>query len=415
MPIGELELLADLPRALIRARISKGLTQKELAERLGIKEQQIQKYEATEYASASLSRVRAVIDALGVKLKNGDELLSRKRSLSILFDRLDEVGIDRDFVIKRIVPAPIASLIRAGKAEDMESLCYQIATHISRIFTWSPKDIFGSARLQLDTAAANARFKMPKRVNEQRVVPYVIYANYIAQIVLKANICRSPRPISTDPYALRKSILSSQGDLRLEHVIHYLCDHGISVIPLSDPGIFHGACFRKGGRNIIILKQRTPSASRWLFDLIHEVWHAMQKPEEADRTIIDKEDIFSPRSLTSETEETIASQFAGAVLLGKNPQRLAELCIKEAGRDLRRLKIAVRSVASKEDVPIDSLANYVAFRLSLMGENWWGTASNLQQISSSPWLIARDFLLRHIDFSRLDEPDIKLLQRAIAH
>lgn len=43
-----------------------GLSQKELAERLGLKEQQVQKYEATEYTSASMARVRDVIQALGV-------------------------------------------------------------------------------------------------------------------------------------------------------------------------------------------------------------------------------------------------------------------------------------------------------------------------------------------------------------
>jgi len=59
----------DLPNALIRARIAAGLSQKELAERLGLKEQQVQRYEATEYSSASLERVKAVIQALGVTVK----------------------------------------------------------------------------------------------------------------------------------------------------------------------------------------------------------------------------------------------------------------------------------------------------------------------------------------------------------
>ena len=59
----------DLPVALIRARIASGLSQRELAERLGLKEQQVQRYEATEYSSASLSRVRAVIRALGVNVR----------------------------------------------------------------------------------------------------------------------------------------------------------------------------------------------------------------------------------------------------------------------------------------------------------------------------------------------------------
>ncbi len=59
----------ELPRTLIKARIAAGLSQRELAERLGLKEQQVQKYEATEYTSASLARVRAVIRALGVTVR----------------------------------------------------------------------------------------------------------------------------------------------------------------------------------------------------------------------------------------------------------------------------------------------------------------------------------------------------------
>ena len=64
----ELDSLTDLPDALIRARIAGGLTQKELATRLGLKEQQIQRYEATRYAGVSLERVQAVAEALGVKI-----------------------------------------------------------------------------------------------------------------------------------------------------------------------------------------------------------------------------------------------------------------------------------------------------------------------------------------------------------
>ena len=55
-----LKSVGEIPRMLIKARIAKGLSQKELAERLGLKEQQIQRYEATEYATASLARIREV-------------------------------------------------------------------------------------------------------------------------------------------------------------------------------------------------------------------------------------------------------------------------------------------------------------------------------------------------------------------
>ncbi|HUH07436.1 MAG TPA: helix-turn-helix transcriptional regulator [Egibacteraceae bacterium] len=64
----ELDSLEQLPDALIRARIAAGLTQKELAKRLGMREQQVQRYEATRYAGASLARLQAVADALGVEI-----------------------------------------------------------------------------------------------------------------------------------------------------------------------------------------------------------------------------------------------------------------------------------------------------------------------------------------------------------
>jgi len=64
----ELRSLTELPGALIRARIASGLSQQELARRLGLKAQQIQRYEATRYAGATLERVQAVADALGVQV-----------------------------------------------------------------------------------------------------------------------------------------------------------------------------------------------------------------------------------------------------------------------------------------------------------------------------------------------------------
>lgn len=58
--------LSSLPRVLIQSRISKGLSQKELAERLGMTAQQIQRYEATNYMGASLSRLIEISNLLEI-------------------------------------------------------------------------------------------------------------------------------------------------------------------------------------------------------------------------------------------------------------------------------------------------------------------------------------------------------------
>jgi len=64
IPPPDLSYIAVVPQDLIRARIAAGLSQKELAERLGMPEQQIQRYEAVEYESVSLARIIEIAKAL---------------------------------------------------------------------------------------------------------------------------------------------------------------------------------------------------------------------------------------------------------------------------------------------------------------------------------------------------------------
>ena len=64
MPPPDLGYIAAVPQDLIRARIASGLSQKELAERLGMPEQQIQRYEATDYESVSFARIMEIVEAL---------------------------------------------------------------------------------------------------------------------------------------------------------------------------------------------------------------------------------------------------------------------------------------------------------------------------------------------------------------
>lgn len=56
----------------MQARIARGWTQKDLADRLRLDEQKIQDYEATDYQGASLARIRAVVRALEIEI--GEEV-----------------------------------------------------------------------------------------------------------------------------------------------------------------------------------------------------------------------------------------------------------------------------------------------------------------------------------------------------
>lgn len=60
----DVNVVLALPENLIRARIAAGLTHKDLAGLLGVKEQQVQRYERTQYRSASLERVIRVAEVI---------------------------------------------------------------------------------------------------------------------------------------------------------------------------------------------------------------------------------------------------------------------------------------------------------------------------------------------------------------
>jgi ribosome-binding protein aMBF1 (putative translation factor) len=60
----ELGSLENIAEKLIQARVASGFTQAELAAKMKMKPQQIQRYEASKYASASLARVLEVARVL---------------------------------------------------------------------------------------------------------------------------------------------------------------------------------------------------------------------------------------------------------------------------------------------------------------------------------------------------------------
>ena len=71
----ELDSLEALPKVLIQARIAAGLTQEDLAARLGLKPQQIQRYEASDYQTASFGRLREIAHLLGLRVRETVELV----------------------------------------------------------------------------------------------------------------------------------------------------------------------------------------------------------------------------------------------------------------------------------------------------------------------------------------------------
>jgi transcriptional regulator with XRE-family HTH domain len=412
-PMISLDSFDDLAEGLIKARIAAGISQKELADRLGLKEQQVQRYEAERYASASYQRLRDIAAAIGVRIKNEILLPVAPNSFGDLVRKLQQVGIDTNFLYSKLLPS--ADAARAAgeiETEDDDAVSLRAGASLERVFGWTPQNLFGAQPLAAPRfAAAEARFKMPAGRNRASTSLYAAYANFLAIVVLKGARSLAQAPIPTDHAQLRSAVLAEQGALTLKSMLHCLWDRGVPVLPLRDRGTFHGACWRYEGRNVIVLKQTSKHEARWLFDAIHEAFHAGQRPNVPTLEIIEADET-SPERRNSD-EEIAASQFAGDVTLDGRAEELAQAAVTAAQNSIERLKRVVPDVADNAGVSVGALANYLAFRLSWQNINWWGAAANLQTDDSDPWKTARDVFVERFPFEIDNDLDRQLLERAL--
>lgn len=403
----------EFAEGLIKARIAAGLSQRALAERLHLKEQQIQRYEAERYSSASFQRLQDVARAIGVHIREEILLPLAPTNFNDLVAKLQQIGLERDFLLKRLLPSQDAAKAEGRVPKvDEAILTAKAGAILSRVFGWSRDALVGAQPLSAPRfAAAEARFKMPAKRVQRKTSLYTAYANYLAVVVIQACEGLPKERVPLEPDVLRRAIIARYGTLTLQSALRYAWDLGVPVLPLKDRGAFHGACWRYEGRNVVVLKQASRHEARWLFDLIHELFHVGQKPEALTLEIIEADETSEERRNSG--EEVAASQFAGNVMLDGHAEELAQACVEAARGSVERLKSVVPAVAERWGVAVGALANYMAFRLSWQDINWWGAAANLQKDDSEPWSIARDVFLERFPFVIDSDLDRQLLERAL--
>jgi Predicted transcription factor, homolog of eukaryotic MBF1 len=407
----EITSLSELPCVLIKARIASGLSQRQLAEKLGMKEQQIQRYEATDYAGANLQRIDQVIQALGIRLQKQLFIPEVAVTPDHLFSKLGQVGLSKEFVRDRLLSPKLRACLETGTSiNNLEGLLFNNVATISRIFNWEPSRVLSNMPLELDqSVVSQTRFKMPATVNRERASAYTVYAHYLALLTLQAtpSVVGKPIPIS---WRHLKAQLDNFGELSLLNLVKYVWSLGVVVLPLKDSGQFHAATWRVRGRNVIVIKQQTSSEARWIIDLLHDLWHAAQSPELSEHSTIEDKPPYSDENQL--LEEQAATDFAADVVFSGRSTDLAEECAMECSKRLEWLKSAIQRVAKRRGVRVDLLANYLAYRLELEGENWWGTATNLQSTAVDPWLQVRDFVVSKLNWDALVDEDRMLLAQA---
>lgn len=78
----EIRNLRGVGHLLIALRIARGLSQRQLAERLGVHESQVSRDERNEYHGITLDRAARVLDALGVELRSTVEVPTEGHAVS---------------------------------------------------------------------------------------------------------------------------------------------------------------------------------------------------------------------------------------------------------------------------------------------------------------------------------------------
>ncbi len=73
-------LISELPSVITEYKIVSGLTQKEFSEILGLKEQQLQRYESESFKGVTFKNLLRFLDLIGLEIKIKETRMTRSRS-----------------------------------------------------------------------------------------------------------------------------------------------------------------------------------------------------------------------------------------------------------------------------------------------------------------------------------------------
>ncbi len=248
--------LQDLPLSMIRARVAHHMTQAELAAKIGVSEQQIQRYESSRYQGVSLSRLIEITTVLGIRFQESWETGQGPQE--------DLILVWNDLISLNWNNFPIQELLRREwiRTEDTVSSLSAIRTFIVGSFgqqlshTFQRKKYHGS-----NTPDAYALLAWQARV-----------LNTAREELDRGGV---PEFIKRDDWLNQMVSLSLLED-PLPKVKHELLAHGIVlVIEEHLPGTYlDGAAMRlETGHPVVALTLRQDRLDQFWFVLFHELAH----------------------------------------------------------------------------------------------------------------------------------------------
>lgn len=237
---------------LIVARIAKGMSQRDLAWRLGVKEQQIQRYEADRYNSISLKNYNKVATLLGVSLRADISEIREFRGL--------------DLVIEDVSKEDIRKILRHGRENGWFS--ESANKEELRRFIAENRITFGSPSL--------LRTGLNVKDHSEDILLHAWRAR-VTNLALTIIDVSKPRFVPLDvtwlPDLVRQSVFAD-GPKRAQKM---LLEHGIVLV--AEPQIaglsVDGAAFLIGETPVIGMTLRRDALDNFWFTLLHEIAHAI--------------------------------------------------------------------------------------------------------------------------------------------
>lgn len=288
--------LEDLPRILIRARIAKGLSQRQLADALGLKEQQIQRYEAEAYASASLQRFAEIARALDLNISEVAEF----RTIS----RVPPVATKDDLAWDQF---PIKEMYRRNWFEGFSGSLEEAVANAEELVS---EFVQGSIGKPIQTLARQ-RVRLGGIVNRYALLAWQCRIVRLAKKETEKVKSRYRQKAITNEWLNRLAQISIEKD-GPKKAVDYLQRSGIRFIiePHLPQTHLDGAAFLLPDGPLIGLTLRYDRIDNFWFVLFHEIIHITRHLREGDI-----ESILDDLDVEAEDIEQEADEQAGEILV----------------------------------------------------------------------------------------------------
>ena len=389
--------LEDLPGTLVKRRMLLGMSERDVAERLGLEEEEVREYEKTGYEGASYDMLMAALSALSV---DGDEAARYGAAADFegALDRLSRAGLDEKFVADHILYEPAA--LRDGAMRD---LCKpRLLARLEALFGWTSRQVLGGEPLALGPAEPDAR----GRAADPRSL-HVAYASGMAGILGGAARCRKPPGLG----GLREAMAGGRGPASFAALVGRAWDSGIPVMRLGSLA-FRSACLRGGGgRAVVVLSGDRDDEAGLMLDLLRGAYCAGAGAG--------CECVHGGRGPGGACGAR-ADEFAYSVLLG-DADGMLRMCLARCAErgggtgGLPMLGEAAAHVAKREGVRPDSLACYAVHRLvGGLAPGCRPEAIRGLQKRVEDWpAVVSDAILERVDLSALGGSALALLTGAV--